>query len=451
MARRLTRIALAIYHKLSLPESVRYSINKAFNRVAFDRAQQVRHAAGIIDLEDYSVKERPSLYNFPEFENIWPDLLASIRLQIGASWPISHVITLPFFGIGGAQKSALETARAIVQQTGQGVILLGVDKTLGAFPPSKPGIAIVDLCTLSSQSTTGHRQELILALLKHFGIARVHNVNSEVVWDLYLRSSDRILPFATLFASIFAYQFDEEGREITGYAQKFLQPGLDVCDTIFTDNQRFIEMATERLEGTGSPFHKLHCAYNPVPTPPSQSVTSHKGGFVWAGRLDKDKRFGLLLDIATARPDLKFHVFGSKVVSDVQNDPMTNAPPNVIYEGPFSPETLSGFSIYDALLFTSNWEGLPNLLLEAGSAGVPIIAPLVGGVGELITYKTGFPLPEGATTENYIDAIELVLSAPSQAEKKSHALKTLIGRRHSYSTFTDSLAAAPGYLGRSNA
>lgn len=446
MARRLTRLALAIYHKLRLPESVRYSINKTLNRIAFERAQKVRHAAGKIDLEDYSVKERPSLYNYPEFENIWPDLLTSIRLQIGANRSISHIITLPFFGIGGAQKAAIETARAILRHTGQGVILLAMDKTLGSPPPEEPGIAVIDISAISSRASMGDRQELVLALLKHFGVSRLHNVNSEIIWDLCLRSSDRILPFAKLYASIFAYQFDENGRETTGYAQKFLPPGLNVCEAIFTDNQRFIDMATDRLKDTGAPLHKLRCVYNPVSTPKSHSSTSHKGGFVWAGRLDKDKRFGLLLEIAAARPDLKFHVYGSKVVSDSQEDPMAGVASNVIYEGPFSPDTVCSFSVYDALLFTSNWEGLPNLLLEAGSAGVPIIAPIVGGVGELITDQTGFPLPEGATVENYTDAIEHVLTSLSQADKKSRRLKTLIGTRHSYSAFTHSLMATPGYM-----
>ena len=39
---------------------------------------------------------------------------------------------------------------------------------------------------------------------------------------------------------------------------------------------------------------------------------------------------------------------------------------------------------YDAFLYTSAFDGLPNVLLEALSAGLPVIAPDVGGIGEAV-------------------------------------------------------------------
>ena len=38
----------------------------------------------------------------------------------------------------------------------------------------------------------------------------------------------------------------------------------------------------------------------------------------------------------------------------------------------------------DVVLLTSRHEGLPNVLLEAQSLGIPVVAPDVGGVGETI-------------------------------------------------------------------
>ena len=42
---------------------------------------------------------------------------------------------------------------------------------------------------------------------------------------------------------------------------------------------------------------------------------------------------------------------------------------------------------FDALLLTSHWEGLPRVMLEAASAGLPIVATKVGGVEEAVVHR----------------------------------------------------------------
>lgn len=50
----------------------------------------------------------------------------------------------------------------------------------------------------------------------------------------------------------------------------------------------------------------------------------------------------------------------------------------------FGPRTDVGaiYAVMDVFLMTSRFEGTPNVLIEAQAAGVPVVAPLVGGVGE---------------------------------------------------------------------
>lgn len=50
--------------------------------------------------------------------------------------------------------------------------------------------------------------------------------------------------------------------------------------------------------------------------------------------------------------------------------------------------------LVDLLVLTSDWEGLPNVILEALAAGVPAVATDVGGVGELLADGvTGYVVP----------------------------------------------------------
>ncbi len=44
----------------------------------------------------------------------------------------------------------------------------------------------------------------------------------------------------------------------------------------------------------------------------------------------------------------------------------------------------SCYKAMDAVMLTSRHEGLPNVLLEAQSLGVPVVAPDVGGIGETV-------------------------------------------------------------------
>ncbi|HEV7364555.1 MAG TPA: glycosyltransferase [Gemmatimonadales bacterium] len=57
------------------------------------------------------------------------------------------------------------------------------------------------------------------------------------------------------------------------------------------------------------------------------------------------------------------------------------------------PELLSAA---DGYILSSAWEGMPMVLLEAGAAGIPIVATAVGGTGEVVLDgETGFLAPPG--------------------------------------------------------
>jgi glycosyltransferase involved in cell wall biosynthesis len=97
----------------------------------------------------------------------------------------------------------------------------------------------------------------------------------------------------------------------------------------------------------------------------------------------------------------------------------------------------SAYQKADILMLTSDWEGTPNVLLEAMAYGLPVIATRVGGVPEIV--EAGRGLVTEAEDENGLAAAALRLIGDADLRKsfgergreyvsKSHSIQAL-GKR----------------------
>jgi glycosyltransferase involved in cell wall biosynthesis len=118
------------------------------------------------------------------------------------------------------------------------------------------------------------------------------------------------------------------------------------------------------------------------------------GEFVWlaAGRLMWKKNYSLLLRAMERQSRAALLIAGAGPDEDALR---ATAPANARFLGARTdlPELMNAA---DAFVLSSDVEGLPMVLLEAGASGLPCVATRVGGVAEaMLDGHTGYLVPPG--------------------------------------------------------
>lgn len=130
--------------------------------------------------------------------------------------------------------------------------------------------------------------------------------------------------------------------------------------------------------------------------------------FLFVGRLSSQKNIPLLLDVFSDKSlaDTKLLIIGDgneEIKSEViKQSSLTN---NRIQFLGKKDNVLDYMNAVDALVLTSRHEGLPIVILEALSVGLPIISTPVGGIPDIIKNKINGILTKGETKEDLLEAI----------------------------------------------
>ncbi len=119
-------------------------------------------------------------------------------------------------------------------------------------------------------------------------------------------------------------------------------------------------------------------------------------------RFSEEKRPELMIDTAKAllarRPGTKFLFFGQGLLlEDTRRSVAAAGLDDVIKLPGLTRDAWAAVAAMDAFLLTSRIEGLPNVLVEAGAVGLPIVCTGAGGMAEtFIEDETGFSVEADA-------------------------------------------------------
>lgn len=467
---RFRTLARSIYHRLPLSQRAKWRLREYLQPLLSalqespDLTGLSKGIAGVV--KDRDTAATNDLFRDNNAEHALGKILQSLAGHAQTYGPVSHWIALPFLATGGAEMVALNLCRALRQlRPNHSVALLITDRRLVSERMVLPeGVHLVVFDDyLGGDLSYARKQALLRNLLLAARPECFHNINSEVAWHLILAEGERLKRFTQLFASIFAFQFAPDGRQKIGYAAYFLKQGLPHLTGFLSDNQRFLDDAVleyelpseqrARMAVLYQPCRLLHGAHREIGAKRlaqrrerlvASSDLKGRPQILWAGRLDAEKRIDLFLEVVRRCTFADFRVFGQVVLEQGAVLPTL---PNLSYEGPFSSplEWLDRFD-FDAFVFTSRWEGMPNILIEVGALGIPVIAPTVGGVGELVSSQTGYPLPEQPSVDDYEAALRAVNDAPQEATARAERMLALVLTRHSWGSFLKAVERVKEYV-----
>lgn len=139
-----------------------------------------------------------------------------------------------------------------------------------------------------------------------------------------------------------------------------------------------------------------------------RKLQSSKPTVLWASRWVVEKGRDILISLAQQRPDLQFEVFGVPI--DYTGFPSL---PNLTRHDESRHVSTLNLEAYDVFLFTSRFEGFPNVVLEMAARCVPIVASDVGGLREVFSASNvdfvSIALSNQQIVENFSAAIDAAL------------------------------------------
>ena len=392
------------------------------------------------------------------FDYLGADLTAAIAYHrlcgIVDNREFDEVFLLPFLTTGGGDHYVLNVINALVtHDPARRVLIVFGERFLryGWLDRLPPNCVHIDLFAVCPECDAAQHDLICLKLIQSCAAKS----------RLHLRSSEFSQRFFTRFAPVLGeyrpvfYRFSDARNtygditliEPSGF--HFVAEHIEILERIVCDNAQIRVNDQIRLNFMPEKWHVLYTVVDLPDRLEPRPVSDGAGlSLLWASRLDKEKRPHLLLQIAgllrTQLSAVNIAVYGRPILDEFDVNRFA-AEPAIRYLGPFTQLSELSTSNYDGFLYTSSFDGMPNILLEMIGAGLPIIAPDVGAVGELIRDgDTGLLIActgdDDTDAALYVAAIARLAGHPVLREQLRSQAFALVWERHGRDRFRQRVA-----------
>jgi glycosyltransferase involved in cell wall biosynthesis len=386
------------------------------------------------------------LRNCDQWLNLWPNHhwghdYATACSVVGSA-PFTDIVLLPFLGAGGGERFILDVLGVLAAEVAEFrcLVICGEAASSHAWLDRLPtGAVFLDVYNAFPTLSDEERRRLVLRLILAVRgkSARLHLKPSAFATSLFSRFADIVSrEIRTVY-----YRFTDDAEILAGvpvevgWGFEFLSQEIERLALVVTDHHRIRNRDIDRF---GIYTEKWRCLYAARGVPAVTSRSRPVFRLLWAARICAQKRPDLLPAIVVSArqivPDLVVCVAGPMEESSEWLS-ILNETTGLEYLGPFDGFDGLGPAEYDGLIYTSKYDGLPIVILDAMSWGMPVIAPDIGGIPEaVVDGETGWLMPGWGTDDElvraYAAAIEKMYGDWGQALVLGEAGRRLVEQRH---------------------
>lgn len=383
-----------------------------------------------------------------------------------------EVFVLPFLSHGGAEKYLCNLMQALYELAPMRRILVLLGERLDSphrLERLPPNAFVLDLAELCEGLGDDVRNLITLKLIQSVaGESRIHLKLSGYDISLFDQFSAPLASHEVVVYRFSNTRLPENGVYYqSGGAIDFMSRHSDRLSKIVGDNESVLRSDDDSLALWREKRFFLPALQAPrigsdeLSRLPQRSPLTR---ILWAARLDIEKRPSLLPVIARMleefMPSACIDVYGSAVLSRFSVE-QWNEFHNLIYRGVFDSFDEIRIGEYGAFLYTSMFDGMPNVVLEAIASGLPVVAPDVGAIHEMITDGvTGILIPNDIDDESmaraYVAALQRLDASPEFRAALAAAALSRLEAMHGPNAFIENVRSiyftkCPSHVGAHDA
>lgn len=367
--------------------------------------------------------------------------------QLLGSVRFNDVLLLPWLNPGGAEKYILQILHQLHASGASGRILVLTGQAaskhewVGWLPK---GAVFIDVFNTFPMLDDAGRDSMVARALLAVGEqgARLHIKASPFAHRLLDFYGPIFLShFKVIYYRFSDYVYTWRGKRLNApWWIGFMRRHLANFDLLISDCRSIVASDFARLGTHTNKYQVIYAKCSSRKTPVLMRSPGQR--LLWASRVSAEKRPELVAAIATALrrvyPDMVLEVYG-QIEEDYKKHALFDVP-GVKYRGSFDGFDSLPIDNFDAFIYTSYFDGLPNVVLEALGAGLPVIAPDVGGIAEaVIDGDTGFLVPDLVDDEAliaaYVEAVRRLYGNWDRTREMANNGRRLIVGRHGDSNF----------------